>query len=84
MKKILLIGELNQIMSSLNTHLATRFQTQICMDNLDVVKGMLKVYRPDMAVVSLVGVGKMDSRILDMISEKYSYMPVMFVGTMEE
>ncbi len=84
MKKILLVGELNQIMSSLNTHLASKFQTQICMDNLDVVKAMLKVFRPDMVVSCLVGIGQMDSRIFDLFSERYPHMPMMFVGTSEE
>ena len=84
MKKILLVGEMNQIMGSLNTHLATKFQTQICMNNLDVVKAMLKVYRPDLVVLCLVGATQMDSRILDLFSEKYQYVPMMFIGTAEE
>lgn len=40
MKKILLIGELNQIIGSLNQYLSTKFQTQMCMDNLEMVKAM--------------------------------------------
>ncbi len=84
MKKLLLIGGLNQIMAMLNKHLSTRFQTQMCMDNFEMVKGMDKVFRPDMFVISLIGIGEMDAAILDYISEKTSGVPVLFVGTAEE
>lgn len=84
MKKILLIGELNQTVSSVNAHLATRFQTQICMDSLDLVKGMAKVFEPDMAVICLVGTGELDKRILDFFSAQYAQVPVLLLGTGEE
>ena len=84
MKKILLVGEFNQIMRSLNQHLSTRFQTQMCVDNLEMIKGMVKMFQPDMTVLSLIGVGELDQRILDFFSDKYSYIPILLVGTVEE
>jgi len=84
MKKILLIGELNQTISSLNKHLSTRFQTQICMDSLDLVKGMAKVFLPDMVVICLVGVGELDKRILDYFKAQGGPLPVLLIGTEEE
>lgn len=84
MKKILLVGELNQTVSSVNRHLSTRFQTQICVDSLELVKGMAKVFEPDMAVVCLVGAGGLDNRILDYFDSQYSKMPVLLIGTTEE
>lgn len=68
MKKILLVGELSQTVSSVNRHLSTRFQTQICVDSLELVKGMAKVFEPDMAVMCLVGVSGLDCRILDFLT----------------
>ncbi len=84
MKKVLLVGELNQTVSSVNKHLSTRFQTQICMDSLDLVKGMTKVFEPDMAVICLVGVGDLDKRILEFFREQNGQMPVLLIGTAEE
>lgn len=84
MKKILLVGELNQIVGSLNEHLSTRFKTQMCADNYELVKAMDKIYKPDMVVVYLVGHGEFDIRILDYFKARNAIVPVLFVGTAEE
>lgn len=84
MKKVLLVGDLNQTVSSINKQLSTGFQTQICKDDLELMKGMFKVFDPDLVMISLVGVGKLDEKILDFLKEKYSHIPVLLVGTAEE
>ena len=84
MKKILLIGELNKTVSGVNKHLATRFQTQVCVGNLEMVKGMVKIFGPDMVVACLVGIGELDKRILDYFAEEHSNTPVLLIGIMEE
>ncbi len=84
MKKLLLVGELNQIMGVLNKHLSTKFQTQMSMDNYEMVRGMSKIFKPDMVVISLIGVGEMDDRIMNYFCEKYMQLPILFVGTAEE
>lgn len=84
MKKVFLVGQLNQTVSSVNRHLSTRFSTQLCVDALELVKGMTKVFEPDMIVISLVGVGTLDSRILNYFCAEYSQVPVLLLGTVEE
>lgn len=84
MKKILLIGELNQTVSTINDYLQTKFQTQLCMDSLEMVKGMVKVFEPEMAVICLVGVGELDHKILDFFENRRNNVPVLLIGTMEE
>lgn len=84
MKRVLLIGELNQTVSTINRYLETKFQAQMCMDNLELVKGMIKVFEPDMAIVCLVGVGKLDKRILDYFETRRRTIPVLLIGTPEE
>lgn len=84
MKKILLVGELNKTVSGVNKHLATRFQTQVCVGNLEMVKGMVKVFDPDMVVACLVGIGELDKRILDYFAEEHPDIPVLLIGIMEE
>ena len=84
MKRVLLIGELNQTISTINRYLETKFQAQMCMDNLGLVKGMVKVFEPDMAIVCLVGVGELDKRILDYFETRRRTIPVILIGTPEE
>lgn len=52
MKKILLIGKLNEIVRSLNECLMNDFQVQLCSEELENIKGMYKIVKPDMVVVS--------------------------------
>ena len=82
MKKVLLVGELNMTVSSINQHLYTRFQTQICASDYDIVKGMENIFKPDMVLICLVGSEEMDERILAFISEKKR--PMLIIGTQEE
>ncbi len=84
MKRVLLIGELNQTVSTVNNYLQTKFQTQMCVDSLEMVKGMIKVYEPEMAVVCLVGVGELDHKILDFFENRRRNVPVLLIGTPEE
>ncbi len=84
MKKILLVGELNQTLSSVNRHLSTKFQTQVCVDSLELVKGMTKIFEPQMAVVCLVGVGDLNSKILEFFFKQYPEIPVLLIGTADE
>lgn len=84
MKKILLIGDLNQTVSKVNNYLQTRFQTQLCVDSLEMVRGMVRVYEPEMAVICLIGVGELDHKILDFFENRRSNVPVLLIGTPEE
>lgn len=84
MKKILIVGKLNQLVGSLNEHLSTQFHTQMCTDNLEMVKGMSKIFKQDMAIIYLGGIGELDTDILDFLSEYYPNVPVLFVGTADE
>lgn len=84
MKKVLLIGELNQTLSSVNKHMSTRYQTQICEDVLELVAEKIKVFPPDMVAVCLSGRGKLDPQILNLFSGQYSETPVLLIGTEEE
>ncbi|MGN0288550.1 MAG: response regulator [Lachnospiraceae bacterium] len=84
MKKILLVGEVNQTVSSVNNHLSSIFQTQICTDSLDMLQGMTRIYQPDMVVICLVGIVEIDKGILDYYAREKSQIPVLLLGTSEE
>lgn len=84
MKKILLVGELDQILGSLNHHLAEKFQTQMCTTDLELVKAMMKVFKADMAVVCLNENGDSPEAVLDFLQERFSQMPVLLIGKEKE
>ncbi len=84
MKKILIIGEFNPLMSSLNQHLSGKFQTQMCMDDFEMIKAMGKVYKFDMAIISLKGVAELDEQIIPYFDSMNAPVPVLLVGTAEE
>lgn len=84
MKKILLVGELDQILGSLNHHLAEKFQTQMCTTDLELVKAMMKVFKADMAVVCLNENGDSPEAVLDFLQERFLQMPVLLIGKEKE
>lgn len=84
MKKVLLIGELNQTVSNLNGYLTDYYNTQICADNLELVKGMVKVFKPNLAMICLVGLNGLDKRILDFFQNEKTDISVLLIGTADE
>ncbi|MBQ9991451.1 MAG: response regulator [Lachnospiraceae bacterium] len=84
MEKILILGDYNQLVGSLNQHLSTRFTTQMCMDNLEYVEKIAKIYKFDMVVVCLRGVGELDKKVLDFFAGCRAKRPVLLIGTEEE
>ena len=84
MKKILLVGELDQILGSLNHHLAEKFQTQMCTTDLELVKAMIKVFKADMTIVCLNENGDSPEAVLDFLQERFSQMPVLLIGKEKE
>ena len=84
MRKILLIGKLNTVMKETNTFLSQFFHVQLCSENTGVLEGMLKIVNPDLIIISLIGAYDIDTSMFFMISDKYSQIPVLTIGTKEE
>ena len=84
MKKVLLIGKINEIVRSLNECLMSDFQVQICSEEIENVRGMLKIVKPDMVIVNQIGVDELDVAILDCLQKQYSNLPVLFIAVKEE
>lgn len=83
MKKILLIGELSEIVRSLNECLANDFQVQLCSEQLDNVQAMAKIIKPDLIIISQIGVEEVDNAIFEWIQEKCPQTPVLGIATNE-
>ena len=84
MKKILLIGKLNDMLKDLNAYLSGYFHVQLCSENPNVLMGMIKVVNPDLILISLIGSYDMDTSIFRQISWNYNTIPVLTIGTERE
>ncbi|MCX4325913.1 MAG: response regulator [Lachnospiraceae bacterium] len=84
MKKILLIGKLNDIIKETSKFLSQSFHVQICSNNVNVLEGMMKIVNPDLVLISLVGTYDVDTSIFFMLSGQYPQVPVLTIGTKEE
>lgn len=84
MKKVLLIGKINEIMRSLNECLQDDFQVQICSEEIENVKGMLKIVKPDLVIVNQIGIDELDTAILEQLQKQHSNLPVLFIAVKEK
>lgn len=84
MKKIFLIGKFNTVFQDINTYLGKYFQMQVCVDNLEMVRGMLKLNRPDLVVISLIGLDKESGKIFSELRFNHVHIPVVCIGTETE
>lgn len=84
MKKILLIGKLNEVLKNVDQTLARHFHVQICDLRKDTVEGMLKVVEPSLVIISLVGADTPDMNLFITLSKDYARTPVLTIGTEAE
>lgn len=80
MKKILLFGKLNEITKDINAFLSNFFQVQVCSDHLEIAKGMLDIYTPDIVIISLIGLYEVHNTFFTEIYENYRDTPVITIG----
>ena len=81
MKKILLIGKLNEVLKNVDRTLSKHFHVQICDLRRDTVDGMLKVVEPSLVIISLVGADTPDMNLFITLSKDYARTPVLTIGT---
>ena len=84
MKKILLVGKLNNVIKETNKFLSQYFHVQICSENVGVLEVMLKIVNPDLVLISLIGAYDIDTSIFFLLSDQYTQVPVLTIGTKEE
>ena len=80
MKKILLIGKFDEIFSDFCVFSDQLLDVQICVDSIQMVKGMLKLKRPEAVVVSLIGISADAESIFGELKENYPKTPVVCIG----
>jgi len=80
MKKIILIGELNEFTKQINDSLSPYCRVQMCADSADIVEGMLKQFSPDLAMVSLIGARTAHEEIFTLLAREIPDIPMMAIG----
>lgn len=84
MKKILLIGDFSRVFQALNDCLKEDFTVQLCGNSKEQIKDMIKIIRPDMAVVGLSGTEAVDEQVFAFFRQSAYKLPVIAVGKREE
>ncbi|MCR5650695.1 MAG: response regulator [Lachnospiraceae bacterium] len=84
MKKILLFGKTNDVLKDINKSLSELFRVQICELKSDALEGMLKMYDPELVVISLVGAQDYDRGLFRLLAAEYHHIPVLTIGTESE
>lgn len=84
MKKILFVGKFNLIFQNINNYFEKLFNVQVCVDNLDMVKSILKLKQPDIVVISLIGVSEDIKKIFSEFKYNFPRVPVICIGTEDE
>ncbi len=81
MKKIILIGRFNDITKEISDSLSKHCHVQLCPDNEDSIKGMLKIINPDLVFVALPGVTLPRRNIFSIFERDYVDTPVVVLGS---
>lgn len=83
MKKVLLIGELNEILHSLSECMSASFKVQMCSVNANDIKDMIRIIRPAMLVINIYDISEETKKVFDMLKERYDHMTTVVIGTAE-
>lgn len=84
MRKILFIGKFNSVFQDINNCLASHFQVQVCIDNLEMIRGILRLKKPDLVVISLIGMNQLHDKIFGELKYNYPRTPVVCIGAQNE
>ncbi len=84
MKKIIMIGKMNEMLKDINDFLSRFFRIQLCTENTQNTLGMLKVINPDLILISLVGFYDVNAVLFDKIKEAFPDTKVITIGTETE
>lgn len=82
--KILLIGNLSEIVRDLNECLTEDFQVQLCSEEFENVQAMLRIIKPQLIIICQIGMEANDNVIFEWIHKKYTKTPVLGIATSEK
>lgn len=80
---MLLVGDINETLYSLHDHLAEEFQIQICSEDGNNVRDMVRLFRPSIVVILTNEVNSDIEDIFRVLTKSNGDIPVVVVGTKE-
>lgn len=83
MKKILIIGALNNILRSICECLSKDYNVQMCSENIDDIKAMISLLKPDLVIVNEIAFNVTEMDLFMELSKKYSRKPVLIISSGE-
>lgn len=83
MEQILLIGKFNKFFSDLHRALSRHFSIQLCSNDLGLLKGIIKMSRPDLIVISANELEEDHREIFMYLNQMHKNTPVLCVGKTE-
>lgn len=83
MTKVMVIGHFNSIIKNIQEVFEEYYQTQICPDNPDVLKGMLEMSKPDLILLCVIDI-KDGMDIFRILEKMVPVRPVICLGTSDE
>lgn len=81
MKRILLVGKLNNNTKELFERLSRRFYVQVSAEKAEVVQGMIEVITPDMVLLNVMEYEDIDESVFGLLENTYAELPVLVFGT---
>lgn len=84
MKKLLLIGKMNDVLRDINQFMSEKFHVQIAAEDAGMLSGLMKVTQPDLVIVSLVGMYDGNEAVFLKLQNDYPDIPVLTIGIKEE
>lgn len=83
MKKIILVGELNVTLQDINLSLSEKFQVQLCPPDVKQIDNLIKLLRPNLIIVSQIGLVNEDIPVFDFLNQKYNHIQLLVIATTE-
>ena len=80
MKRILLVGKLNNNTRELFERLSRRFQVQVSAEKTEIVQGMIEVTSPDMVLLNVMEYEDIDDSVLGLLENTYGDIPVLVMA----
>lgn len=84
MKKVLFISRLNSTAKEINEQLSSYFQIQLCSENTEVAKSVLRIFCPDLILLNLESFSSSQSQLFFEFTSCCPSVPIIALGTMPE
>lgn len=83
-KQMLVIGKLNTAMKDINKNLSDYMAVQMCPEKLDLIMGIMQMSRPDIILISLIGLEENGRGIFTYLELEYQDIPILCLGNEDE